>query len=111
LRDLVLDPGLLHGMERGGRPETFDRDYLGALQRGGGHLAGAGGEPVEMHGACPALGDTAAVFHTGDAQFVAQYPQKRHVVLDIHLPFDAVHGEPHPTLRCLHLYKKGLFVH
>ena len=41
---------------------------------------------VDMHGAGPAFRDAAAEFRAGQADHVAQYPEKRRIGLDIDLP-------------------------
>ena len=62
-------------------------------------LTGAGGHPVDMHGAGAALGDAAAVFRAGNAQNIPQRPQERHVGFETFQRMcgavdDELHGVP-----------------
>ena len=68
LRHLVLDPGLLHLVQRAAGGEALDGRDLLALGRGDGHHAGADRRAVEVHRARAALRDAAAVLGAGEAR-------------------------------------------
>src|SRR6266436_2698988 len=85
LRDVVVDPSLLHLVQRAVGGEPLDRrDILGA-DRTDRHRAGPRRDPVDVDRAGAALGDAAAIFGPGQAQRVAQNPQQRSVGIDIDL--------------------------
>src|SRR5713226_2896123 len=74
LRDIVVDPGLLHLVQRATGGEALDRrDLLGA-DRTDRDRAGAHRDPVDVDRTGAALGDPAAVFRAGQADRVAHHP-------------------------------------
>src|SRR5881396_1892014 len=79
LRDLVVEPGLLHLVQHAAVGEAFDRGDLLPLGGGDGHDAGAHRRAVDVHGARPALGDAAAVLRAGEADLLADCPQQGRV--------------------------------
>src|ERR1700676_1632005 len=77
LRDVFLDPGLLHGMAPVGR-QAFDGRHLfpgDARYRGD---TRAGGFSVEVHGPRSAQRHAAAELRAGHVQGIAKHPQQRH---------------------------------
>src|SRR5579859_1800739 len=91
LRHLQLHPGFLQ------RVRTVLRQALD-----GGDLAGDGGRwhhtgthrlAVDEHRARATHGDAATIFGSGHAQLVAQDPQQRHFVLDVHADLFSIHIE------------------
>ena len=92
LRDLMIDPGLLHWSGRGAA-EAFDGGDFGV---GGGRdrdAAAAHRFSVEVDGAGTASADAAAVFGAGEAEFVAQDPKERCIGFDVDVVSDAVNFE------------------
>src|SRR4051812_16254166 len=79
LRNVVLEPGLLHLGQHAIRRQTFDRRDLFSLDRGHRHHARANGGAVDVHGAGAALRDAATVFGAGEAGLLPENPQKRRV--------------------------------
>src|SRR5262249_11349956 len=75
LRDLAVEPGFLHLVERRAIRQSFDRGDLLAFGGGHGHHAGADRRPVEVHGAGAALRDAAPVLGAGQAGLLADCPQ------------------------------------
>src|SRR5437763_1630414 len=78
LRNVELDPSLLHGMVAAKR-KSFDRGDLFVLRHDDRHDAGARGGAVDMHGAGAAQSDAAAELASGEAEMLAHHPQQRHV--------------------------------
>src|SRR5882724_3780289 len=93
LRDLVVDPGLLHRVQLAALREPFDGQHL--LAGGGGHRhrARAHRLAVQVNGAGAALGDAAAEFGALHVEHVAQHPQQGHFGLDVDVVLLAVDGE------------------
>jgi hypothetical protein len=84
LRDVLLDPGLLHGRQRrAGRREAFDRRDLLPDGGGRGDLAGLDRRAVQVHRAGAALTDAAAVFRADEAERIAQHPEQRRRGIDV----------------------------
>lgn len=95
LRDLMVGPGGLHGMERGRGADAFDGGDARALEIAGKGLAGPHGLPVDQHGAGAAQGLAAAVFGAGQPDDIAEKPQKRHVGIGVKVMALAVDGQLH----------------
>jgi hypothetical protein len=74
LRNLVIDPGLLHCMQPGALCEALDGDDALAGDLGDRQRARAQRCAVHVHGARAALPDAAAVLRSLDVQLVAQHP-------------------------------------
>src|ERR1700689_1495019 len=77
LHDLQIEPrllnfgagvGLTHPLDRCNRPIS-DRSYR--------ELARSDSDPIQVNGACTALGDAAAEFRAGHPKNIAQHPQQR----------------------------------
>ena len=84
LRDVLFDPGLLHGRQRRAlRRQTLDRRDLLADRGGRGHLAGLNGCAVQVHRAGAALADAATVFRADQAKRVAQDPKQGGLRIDV----------------------------
>ena len=83
LRHVVVDPGLLHLVQRAVRREAFDRGDLLAVGGADRHGAGARRHAVDVDGAGAALGDAAAVLGAGQADMLADRPQQRRVRIDV----------------------------
>ena len=75
LRNIVIDPGLLHLVQHAVLREPFDRGDLLAGHRGERHRARAHGDAVDVHGAGAALRDAAAVFRAGQSDLFTQAPR------------------------------------
>ena len=84
LGNLMLHPCGLHGVHGFGRSEPFNGCHI-AVQIADAQLAGPHGLSINVHGAGATLGNAATIFDTGDAKFVSQHPQQRHVFFNIHL--------------------------
>src|SRR6516162_6421272 len=84
LRNVVVDPGLLHLMQRAVGGEPLDRRDLTGANRTDRYRAGPRRDPVDVHRAGATLGDAAAVFGSCQTERVAQYPEQRSVRIDIH---------------------------
>src|SRR6266849_4636941 len=67
LRDVVVDPSLLHLVQRAVGGEPLDRRDLPGADRADRHRAGPRRDPVDVDRAGAALGDAAAVFGPGQA--------------------------------------------
>src|SRR5436190_15604561 len=85
LRHVVRDPGLLHLVQRVALREALDRRDL--LARGRAHREGAGAycRAVDMNRTGTALRDAAAVLRAGEADLLANHPQKRGIRIDVDL--------------------------
>src|SRR5882672_3868848 len=93
LRHVVLDPGLLHLVQRGALRQAFDGRDLLPGSRADREGARADRRAVEMYGARPALGDAAAVFGAGEADLLADHPEQRRIGVDIDLVGLAIDGQ------------------
>src|SRR5262245_18478149 len=76
LRDLYLQPGLLHRVAQITR-EPFDRDHSLPLGAPHGSNAGTDRVAVEMYLAASAEGHRTAVFRAGQPEVFAENPQQR----------------------------------
>src|SRR5258708_4773518 len=93
LRNVGLDPGLLHLVQRPVGGETLDRGDLLAAGFADEHTARAHRHAIDMDGAGAALCNAATVFGAGQADIFADHPQQRGVRLDIHVESFAVDCE------------------
>lgn len=80
LGDVVLDPGLLHGVEFTVLGESFDGGYFSGRSSGDWELAGSHGDAVEVYGAGAAKSFAAAEFGADEAEVVAEDPEEWGVV-------------------------------
>src|SRR6185437_13604296 len=83
LNDFDIEPSLLDLGSAFGLADRFDGGDLLANNVGHGRDARADRTAVEVDGACSAQGNTTAELRSGQADDVAQYPQKWHVVRNI----------------------------
>src|SRR5204863_5811196 len=74
LRDLVVEPGLLHLVQGPAVGQAFDGGDLLALGGGNGQHAGADRGAVEVHRTGAALRDTAAVLGAGETHLLTDRP-------------------------------------
>src|SRR6266850_2782300 len=74
---IVLDEGRLHGMQRVGLSDAFDRGDLVALVHHGEREAGIHPLAVDVHGACAALAVVAAFLGPGEGKGFAQAIEER----------------------------------
>src|SRR5262249_47724352 len=102
LRNVVIEPGLLHLVQRAVLRQPFDRGDLPAGDRAQRHRARAHRNAVDMDGAGAALGDAAAVLGAGQPDRVAQHPQQRRVGVDIDLMGLSIHVEISHVQTSLH---------
>src|SRR5262249_39704619 len=97
-------PRPLHGV-RAVRRQAFDRDDLVArFHRADGNRAGALHLAVDVHGACAALRDTAAVFRAGQTDLLADHPQQRCIRFYLHvvdLAIDVERCHELPPMTCV----------
>src|SRR5262249_10786402 len=93
LRHVVIEPGLLHLVQRAVLRQPLDRGDLPPRGRARRHRARAHRNAVDMDGAGAALGDAAAILGTGQSDRVAQHPQQRGVGIDIDLMGLSIHAE------------------
>jgi hypothetical protein len=98
LRHVLLDPGLLHGMQALAR-QALDRDH--AAVPDGAHRQRARSDrlSVQVHGAGPAQPGAAPVFGAREPQVVAEHPEERFfgiglddLALAVHLQGNGSHG-------------------
>ena len=95
----MLDEGLLQRVQGVGAGalkarESLDGGDLGAVLHHREDEAGIHPRAVHEHRAGAALRDAAAELGAGQAQLIAEHPEKRHVVFDI----DLVQGSVDPEL-------------
>ena len=83
LRNLLIDPCLLHRVQPILTGQAFDRRYSFALQVRNRQYAGSHRLAIDMDRAGTALRDPASVFCTGKLQNIAQCPQDRHGLVNI----------------------------
>src|SRR5262249_52885486 len=83
LRNVVIDPGLLHPMHGAGRGQALDSGDLLALSRADGKRAGTDRLAVDVDGAGAALRDAAAILGAGQADLLADRPQQRGIRLHV----------------------------
>src|SRR5450759_437095 len=86
LRDVLVDPGLLHRVQilADGSGQTLDGgDLVGLLDLRHRHGAGVERRAVDVASASLTDINATAVLWAGDAQDVAQHPQQTHVVGDV----------------------------
>ena len=83
LRDLFIDPGLLHGMQPILASQSFDRRDRFALQVRNRQYARSNRLAIDVDGAGTALRNPAPVFCASELKNVAQRPQCRHGLVDI----------------------------
>src|SRR5262249_50446466 len=81
----VLNPGLLHLVQRAVLGKPLDGGDLLALNRAYRHRARSRGRSVDVNGAGTALGNTAAVFRAGKANLLPQHPEQRSTRVDINV--------------------------
>jgi hypothetical protein len=93
LRDLLVDPRLLDGMERAVGRKPFERRDLDALHRGNGPDAGAHRLALDEHGARPALAQSAPEVRPVQVEVVAQHVQERRRGIDVQGVRLAVHPQ------------------
>src|SRR5947209_2994173 len=74
LRNVMLEPGLLHLVQRAARGKSLDRGDLLALGRAHRQRARAHRGSIDMNRAGAALGNAAAVFGAGEADLFPQHP-------------------------------------
>jgi len=74
---IVLDEGRLHGMQRAGLSDAFDRGDLVALVHHGEGEAGVHPLAVDVHGACAALAVIAAFLRAGQEKVFTQAVEER----------------------------------
>src|SRR5262249_26009736 len=105
LRNVVVDPGLLHLVQNPSLGEPLDGRDLLAL--GGAHRqrARAHGLTVDMHRASTALGYSAPVLGAGQADVLANHPEQRCVRVDIDVVRLSIDGQTSHvvfSLACAH---------
>lgn len=83
LRNLLIDPGLLHRMQTLLTGQAFDRRNLFISQVRNRQYAGSHRLAIDMDRAGTALRDPASVFRAGELQNIAQYPEHRHLAVNI----------------------------
>src|SRR5262245_9378737 len=93
LRDVVVEPGLLHLVQVAVRGEAFDGGDRAVADRAQRQRAGACRHAVDMHGAGAALGDSAAVSCAHQADDVSQHPKQWRVGIDVDLVRSSVDGK------------------
>src|SRR5262245_44897043 len=76
LRHLLLDPGLLDGVQPAGR-ETLDRHHRAAMGLADRHRAGADRYAVDVHGAGAAGRYATTKLRADEPQVLAQDPKQR----------------------------------
>src|SRR4051794_26217215 len=84
-----LHPRLLQRMTAV-RREALDGEHFSARSPADGRDTGPHDVAVEVHGAGTAERLPAAVLRSGEAEYVAQGPQQRHLGIDVELPVCAV---------------------
>ncbi len=84
LRDLMVDPGLLNCRHAIGGADAFDGGDW-AVHVGQGNLTATDGFAIDMNCAGAASCNAAPEFGAGQADFVAEHPQKRHIIRQIDL--------------------------
>src|SRR5262245_27868364 len=89
----MVDPGLLHLVQRSPRSEPLDRDDLLAFRGAHRQRARTHRLSVDVHGAGPALGDAAAVLGAGQADILPDRPQKWRVRVYINVMGLSVDGQ------------------
>src|SRR6185503_755540 len=99
LGHLVVEPRLLHLVERRARGQALDGGDLLARDGGDRHHAGAHRDAVDVHRARAALGDSTAVLGAGEPGLFPDRPQQRRVGVDVDLERSAIdrqarHGFP-----------------
>src|SRR5262249_14229530 len=85
LRHVVLNPGLLHLVQRAVLGKPLDGGDMFAFNRAHRHRARSHGRSVDVNGAGTALGNTAAVFRAGEANLLPQHPEQRSARVDINV--------------------------
>src|SRR5262245_2843629 len=93
LRHVMLDPRLLHRVQRAVLGEPFDGRDLLAVGLADRQRARAHCLPVDVNRAGSALRDAAAVLGSGHAELLADHPQERGVRLDVDLMLLSVDGK------------------
>src|ERR1700730_9717628 len=93
LRDVIIDPGLLHPVQRALRRQPFDGGDLFADGFADQHAAGSHRDAVDVNGAGAALCNAATVFGAGQAGVFPDRPQERCIRLDVHVESFAVDCE------------------
>src|SRR5665213_3029101 len=93
LRNVVVDPGLLHLVQRAVDGEAFDGGDLLAGGVADLHAAGACRHPVNMNGAGAALCNAATVFGAGQSGVFPDRPKQRRIRLDVEIDRFAVDSE------------------
>ncbi len=83
LRHIFRRPGRLHRMRLAVDGQALDSGDGFALRRGNRGDAGTHRLVVDHHRTGAALGDAAAIFGAGEADFIAQRPEQRHFRLGI----------------------------
>src|SRR5882724_8753207 len=93
LRNIVLDPGLLHLVQHTIGREALDRGDLLAAGFADRDAAGARRDAVDMHGAGAAFGDAATIFGSGQAGIFPDSPEQRRVGFDVQIESFAIDSE------------------
>src|SRR4051812_27409398 len=93
LRHVDRGPCLLHRVRRIGREALDGADLVARLHGAERHRAGALHFAVDVHRACAALRDAAAVFGAGEADLFADDPQERCVRFGLYVAHFAVDVE------------------
>src|SRR5262245_41500045 len=94
LGHVVIDPGLLHLVQRAARGEPLDGGNLLALGGADWQRAGAHRRAVDVHGAGAALGDAAAIFGSSQTDILPDRPQQWRIGCDVDLVALSVDGQP-----------------
>src|SRR5712671_5576528 len=93
LRDVIIDPGLLHLVQRALRRQPLDGGDLLAGGLADQHAAGSHRDAVDMNGAGAALCNAATVFGAGQAGVFPDRPQQRGIRFDIQFKCFAIDSE------------------
>jgi hypothetical protein len=92
LRDLISEPGLLHGMLAVGR-KPFDGDDAASSDSGDARGAGARGFAIHVDGTGAAERLAAAKFCAGESQGIAQDPKQGSIRRNLHGMLPAVYSD------------------
>src|SRR6478752_5348047 len=93
LRHVVLEPRLLHLVQRAVLREPFDGGDLLTVDRAERHRARTHRDAVDVDGAGAALGDAATVFGTRQPDRLPQHPEQRSVGVDVDLMSRSIDAE------------------
>src|SRR5437016_3942933 len=81
----MLEPRLLDTVQRALLRQAFDRHHALAFDFRHRHRARANRLAVDVHGACAALRDAAAVFRSGQSGLLTQRPEERRAWIDFEI--------------------------